>query len=77
MNDFKLHFIEGNILTPIMKRNDLLLFTWFSKCIEEIGIANYLKELIDLLVKIGAHDYAIIEKKHGEEMWRMFVALEK
>jgi len=35
-----------------------------------------LKELTDILEKIGAHDYAIIEKKYGEEMWRMFMALE-
>jgi len=35
-----------------------------------------LKELTDILEKIRAHDYAIIEKKYGEEMWRMFMALE-
>ena len=52
------------------------LFTWFSEHIEEVGITNYLKELIDILNKIGAHDYAIIEKKYGEKMWRKLVALE-
>jgi len=52
------------------------LFTWFSEHIEKEGITNYLKELIGILEKIGAHNYAKIEKKYGEEMWRLFKALE-
>ncbi|MBS4219951.1 hypothetical protein KHA96_16690 [Bacillus sp. FJAT-49711] len=52
------------------------LLTWFSEFIEEKGIENYLKELIGVLEIIGAHDYAAIEKKYGEEMWRLFIALE-
>lgn len=52
------------------------LFTWFSDHIKEVGIDNYLKELIAILEKINAHDYAVIMKKYGEEMWRMYVALE-
>jgi hypothetical protein len=52
------------------------LFTWFSEYIKEVGITNYLKELIAILEKIDAHDYAAIEKKYGEEMWRLFIALE-
>ena len=52
------------------------LFTWFEWYIEEVGIDNYLNELIGILEKIGAHDYAIIEKKYGQEMWRLYVALE-
>ncbi|MEH6948802.1 hypothetical protein V7068_17385 [Bacillus sp. JJ634] len=52
------------------------LFTWFKWDIEKVGIDNYLNELIGILEKIGAHDYAIIEKKYGKEMWRLYVALE-
>ncbi|MCM3655306.1 hypothetical protein [Metabacillus litoralis] len=52
------------------------LFTWFSEYIKEVGITNYLKELIAILEKIDAHDYAAIEKKYGEEMRRLFIALE-
>ncbi|TQR17991.1 hypothetical protein FG383_03435 [Psychrobacillus soli] len=53
-----------------------ILFTWFSQHIEKVGITIYLQELINILEKIGAHDYALIEKNYGEEMWRKFVALE-
>jgi hypothetical protein len=53
------------------------LFTWFSDYITEVGISNYLKELVAILEKIGAHDFARMEEKYGEEMWRLFVALEK
>ncbi len=52
------------------------LFTWFSKYIEEVGITYYLKQLIGILEKIDAHDYATIEKKYGEEMWKLYIALE-
>ena len=52
------------------------LFTWFSWHIEEVGITNYLKELTGILEKIGACDYSKIEKKYGEELWRLFNALE-
>lgn len=53
-----------------------ILFTWFSEYIEKVGITHYLQELIDILEKIGAHEYALIEQNYGEEMWRKFVALE-
>ncbi|MGM0835118.1 MAG: DMP19 family protein [Bacillota bacterium] len=53
------------------------LFNWFQWYIEEVGIDNYLNELIGILEKIGAHDYAIIEKKYGHEMWRLYLDLEK
>lgn len=52
------------------------LLTWFGSYIEEISIDNYLNELIAILEKIGAHDYAIIEKKYGHELWSLYVALE-
>ena len=34
-----------------------------------------MKELIDILERIGAHEYATIEKKYGQEMWKLYVAL--
>lgn len=52
------------------------LLTWFESYIEEVGIGNYLKELIDILEKIGARDYATLERKYGQEMWKLYVALE-
>ncbi|ARJ39372.1 hypothetical protein SporoP8_11105 [Sporosarcina ureae] len=51
------------------------LLNWFGSYIEEIGIESYLKELIAILEKIGAHDYAMIERKYGQEMWRLHVVL--
>ena len=53
-----------------------ILFTWVSDYIKEIGITHYLKELIDTLEKIGAHEYAKVEKRYGEKMWRLHIALE-
>ena len=52
------------------------LFTWFSDYIQEVGITQYLKQLIAILEKIDAHEYAAIEKAHGEEMWKLYMALE-
>jgi hypothetical protein len=52
------------------------LLNWFSWHIEEVGIDNYLKELTFILDNIGAEDYSKIEKKYGEELWRLFQALE-
>ncbi len=53
------------------------LLNWFSWHIEVVGIENYLKELTFILDKIGAEDYSKIEKKYGEELWRLFQELEK
>ncbi|WP_108671751.1 DMP19 family protein [Peribacillus acanthi] len=52
------------------------LLRWNSDHIEEVGITRYLEELIDVLEKIDAHEYAEIEKTYGEEMWRLYIALE-
>lgn len=51
------------------------LLTWFEPYIEEISIESYLNTLTAALEKIGAHDYAAIEKKYGQEMWNLHVAL--
>lgn len=52
------------------------LWNWTSDYIEEVGITHYLEELIGVLEKIGAQEYAKIEKLYGEVMWRLYVALE-
>lgn len=52
------------------------LFTWFESYIKEIGINNYLNELIGILEKIGAYNCAMIEKKYCQKMWSLYVTLE-
>lgn len=52
------------------------LLNWFSGHIEEVGISNYVKDLTSILDKIGAHDYAKIEKEYREKLWSLFQALE-
>lgn len=52
------------------------LLRWNSDHIEGVGITRYLEELIGVLDKIDAHEYALIEKKYGKEMWDLYVALE-
>lgn len=49
---------------------------WNSEQIEAIGICRYLEILIGGLEKIGAQEYARIEQKYGEEMWKLYIALE-
>jgi len=53
------------------------LLRWNSDHIEEVGITRYLEEVIDVLEKIDAHKYAKIEKMYGEELWKLYTALEK
>ena len=52
------------------------LLNWWHEYILEVGITRYITELTHSFEKIGAQDYAIILKKHGEDMWRNFIALE-
>lgn len=52
------------------------LLNWWNEYISQVGITTYIKELTQILEKIDAHDYAVIVKKYGEEMWKTFVALE-
>jgi len=53
-----------------------MLLTWFSDYIKEVGINHYLNELTSILEEIGANDYVVIEKKYGEQLWQMYLALE-
>ena len=41
-----------------------------------MGIDNYLNELIGVLEEIGAHKYAMIEKKYGKKLWGLYLKLE-
>ncbi|AXI00856.1 hypothetical protein DV702_14765 [Sporosarcina sp. PTS2304] len=52
------------------------LLNWIESYIDEISIDIYLNKLIPTLEKIGAQDYAMIEKRYGQELWRLYVALE-
>lgn len=52
------------------------LLRWFGQEIKEMGIDNYLNKLIGVLEEIGAHNYAMIEKKYCKKMWSLYVALE-
>jgi len=52
------------------------LLRWNSDHIEEVGSTRYLEELVGVLEKIDAPEYALIEKKYGKDMWRLHVALE-
>lgn len=44
--------------------------------IEAVESEHYFQELITALEKIGAHDYARIEKTYGHELWSLYQALE-
>ena len=35
-----------------------------------------MNKLIEILEEIGAHNYAMIEKKYCQKMWSLYVALE-
>ncbi len=49
---------------------------WNSDHVEGVGITRYLEELIGVLDKIDGHEYVLIERKYGKEMWDLYVALE-
>ncbi|MBD3107435.1 hypothetical protein IEO70_03575 [Bacillus sp. AGMB 02131] len=53
------------------------LLRWKSQYIKDIGITVYLAKLTAILKKINAFQYAAILEEYGEEMWNLFVALEK
>ncbi|WP_282155471.1 DMP19 family protein [Cytobacillus gottheilii] len=52
-----------------------ILLNWTSDYIKEVGIKAYVKELIENLEKINAHDYAAIIRKYGEQMWKLHISL--
>ncbi|WP_026674762.1 DMP19 family protein [Alkalihalobacterium bogoriense] len=52
------------------------LFTWFSETIDMMGILQYSGKITALLEKIGAVEYAAIEKKYMIALWEKYNALE-
>lgn len=52
------------------------LLNWFEDYIKDEGIDKYLAELTQALEKIGAHDYAELEKRFCVKMWNLYVELE-
>ncbi|WP_313238385.1 DMP19 family protein [Sporosarcina ureae] len=69
-------FIVSQYYSELESGGHESLLNWFRSYIEEISIESYVKELIAILEKTGAHDYAMIVKKYGQEMWSLHVALE-
>ena len=72
-NDF---FILFNYFCELESGGHESLINWFSEPIEEMGIQTYLNRLTKMLEKVGAHEYAEIEKNYIKELWRLFLAVE-
>ena len=51
------------------------LFRWFGHHIKAMGIDDYSNTLIETLEEMGAHNYALIEKKYCKELWNLYIAL--
>ena len=49
---------------------------WQSQHINSLGIEKYLNQLIEILKKIDAFEYADILVEFGEKMWTLYIALE-
>ncbi|TWT25858.1 hypothetical protein [Planomicrobium sp. CPCC 101110] len=54
-----------------------MLLHWLGDYIKEVGIQQYQKELINILEKIGAADYAVVEMTYLEQLWQLYQALEE
>lgn len=52
------------------------LLNWTQNWIKDVGIKKYRNDLVSSLEKIGAHEYAVIERSHLEELWKLHLALE-
>jgi hypothetical protein len=76
-NLLKENFIVFQYYSELESGGHESLLNWWESYITEVGIEPYLNELIGILEKIGAHDYASIVKRYGNEMWSLYVALEK
>lgn len=73
MNDF---FILFNYYNEVESGGHECLFNWFSKDIERMGIHAYLNRLTKMLRQVGAPEYAELEKKYLEQLWRLFLEVE-
>ncbi|ANU09673.1 hypothetical protein A1A1_15588 [Planococcus antarcticus DSM 14505] len=69
-------FIAFHYYSELESGGHETLLSWTESYSKEHGIERYLNELITALEKIGAHDYAMIERKYGHEMWNVYIALE-
>ncbi|MEK3981736.1 hypothetical protein MKY37_22275 [Psychrobacillus sp. FSL K6-2836] len=74
MNDF---FILFNYYCELESGGHESLFNWFSEHIEKMGIQTYSIRLSKVLEKVGANEYAEIEKRYIEQLWKLFLAVEK
>ncbi|RAZ69089.1 hypothetical protein [Planococcus maitriensis] len=54
-----------------------MLLHWLGDYIKEVGIQQYREELVNILEKIGAADYAVVEKTYLEHLWQLYQALEE
>lgn len=52
------------------------LLNWTQDWIKDVGIKKYRNDLVSSLEKIGAHEHAVIERSHLEELWKLHLALE-
>lgn len=52
------------------------LLNWLSDYIEKVGSTKYFEDLSQSLEKIGASEYAVNERTYGEQLWKLFKALE-
>lgn len=54
-----------------------MLLHWLGDYIKEVGIQQYQEELVNILEKIGAANYAVVEKTYLEHLWQLYQALEE
>ena len=69
-------FLTLNYLNELESGGHGGLITWSSDIIEELGIHTYIKRLTAMLEKLGAPEYAAIERQYLEELWRLNRAME-
>ena len=70
-------FLALNYLNELESGGHGSLIEWSSEIIEELGIHTYVERLTSMLEKLGAPEYAAIEKQYLEELWRLNRAMEK
>jgi hypothetical protein len=70
------YFIALNFLNELESGGHVSLVTWSSDIIEELGIHTYIERLTGMLEKVGAPEYAEIERQYAEKIWVLNKALE-
>ena len=69
-------FLVLNYLNELESGGHGSLITWSSDIIEELGVHTYVERLTAMLEKLGAPEYAAIERRYLEELWRLNRAME-